>query len=252
MERGAALLPGDGRPGTDWGACGSGTSWTPIFLARSRITRGRCATILVPRISGWIWRARTRLRATMRAREKRTCGLNRCIQRPRRSPSTTAIFCCAKQQYPEASAELQRAARADPSASATGDIARLAIERGHRRAPRQACCPPTRTRILQALDFFASIHRAQPGLCGVAAAVGLGKPFPLPRVFHIFRGADSARIALTKRGVAWREALAAAGLPHDEPPGNRNLVWNGNFRAGFREWRARLALDSADGSHDGG
>jgi hypothetical protein len=38
------------------------------------------------------------------------------------------------------------------------------------------------------------------------------------------RGDDARR--------AWREALAAAGLPHDEPP-NQNLIWDGGFAQDF-------------------
>jgi hypothetical protein len=47
------------------------------------------------------------------------------------------------------------------------------------------------------------------------------------------------------RGV-WRDALAAAGLPHDEPK-NENLVWNGDFARDFAngglDWRWTPLLD---------
>jgi len=92
---------------------------------------------------------------------------------------------------------------------------------------------------LQALDFFASIHKAEPGLKVWQRLVALGKPFPLDRVSSFFEElinvdrADEAR-------QAWRQALAAAGLPHDEPR-NQNLVWDGGFARDFTnaglDWR---------------
>ena len=40
----------------------------------------------------------------------------------------------------------------------------------------------------------------------------------------------------------WREALAAAGLPHNEPA-NQSLIWNGDFARDFLNWRIGLAVE---------
>jgi hypothetical protein len=69
--------------------------------------------------------------------------------------------------------------------------------------------------------------------------LSLGKPVALPRSFPLLElliqsghAEDASRV--------WREALAAAGLPHDEPA-NHSLIWNGNFAKdllnGGLDWR---------------
>jgi hypothetical protein len=82
---------------------------------------------------------------------------------------------------------------------------------------------------------------------------------PLPRSFSFLdeliredRSADASRI--------WREALNAAGLPH-EGPGNGSLIWDGNFSGDFTNgglgWRwnspmgATIDFDSAPPGHSG-
>jgi tetratricopeptide (TPR) repeat protein len=147
-------------------------------------------------------------------------------------------FLLREEQYPEAYVELQRAVQTDPT------LLPLAISRTWRSSEDvnellNGVLPANADAYLQALDFFASIHRAEPALAVWQHLLALGKPFPLPRVFPFFdeliredRGDEAHR--------AWREALAAAGLPHDEPP-NQNLMWNGNFAQDFGngglDWR---------------
>jgi len=147
-------------------------------------------------------------------------------------------FLLREQQYPEAFEEFQRAVRADPT------LLPLAISRSWRSSEDvndllNNVLPANTDAYLQTLDFFASIHQAQPALAVWPRLLGLGKPFPLPRVFPFFEEliredhADDAR-------RAWREALAAADMPHDERP-NQNLVWNGKFAQDFGngglDWR---------------
>ena len=158
-------------------------------------------------------------------------------------------FLLREEQYPEAYVELQRAVQTDPT------LLPLAISRTWRSSEDvnellNSVLPANAEAYLQALDFLSSIHQAQPALAVWQRLLALGKPFPLPRVFPFVdeliredRGNDARR--------AWREAVAATRVPHEEPP-NQNLMWDGNFAAGFREWRARLALDSANGSRDRG
>jgi tetratricopeptide (TPR) repeat protein len=83
----------------------------------------------------------------------------------------------------------------------------------------------------QALSFFESIHKAEPGIEVWRRLMALGKPLPLPRSFPFFEElihedrADDAR-------RAWLQALSAAGLPHEEPA-NHSLVWDGTFTGDF-------------------
>jgi tetratricopeptide (TPR) repeat protein len=147
-------------------------------------------------------------------------------------------FLLREQQYPEAYVELRRAVQSDPT------LLPLAISRTWRSSEDiqellNNVLPANAEAYLQALDFFASIHRAEPALAVWQRLIALGKPFPLPGVFPFFEEliredrADDAR-------RTWREALAAGGLPHDEPP-SQNLMWNGNFAQDFLngglDWR---------------
>jgi tetratricopeptide (TPR) repeat protein len=139
-------------------------------------------------------------------------------------------FLLREEQYPEAFQEFQRAVRADPT------LLPLAISRTWRSSEDvndllNNVLPANTDAYLQALDFLSSIHQGQPALAVWQRLMGLRKPFPLPRVFPFFEEliredrADDAR-------SAWREALASAGLPQAEPS-NQNLVWNGNFQQDF-------------------
>src|SRR5271170_7994251 len=118
-----------------------------------------------------------------------------------------------EQQYPEAFQEFQRAVRADPT------LLPLVISRTWRSSEDvndlvNNVLPANADAYLQTLDFFASIHQAQPALAVWSRLVGLGKPFPLPRVFPFFEELIREDLADDARRT-WREALAAAGLAHD-------------------------------------
>jgi tetratricopeptide (TPR) repeat protein len=83
----------------------------------------------------------------------------------------------------------------------------------------------------QALNFFESIHEANPGLAVWERMVSFGTPVALSRSFKFLeelireeRRSDAQRV--------WLQALAAAGLPHDEPA-NHSLVWDGDFTQEF-------------------
>jgi tetratricopeptide (TPR) repeat protein len=154
-------------------------------------------------------------------------------------------FLLREQEYPEAYAELQRAVRTDPS------LLPLAISRTWRSSEDVGellnnVLPANTEAYLQALDFFASAHQAEPGLAVWQRFIGLGKPVALTRVFPFFEELIREDRASEARS-AWREALAAAGLPHDEP-GNQNLVWDGNFAYDFEngglDWRWTPLLDA--------
>jgi tetratricopeptide (TPR) repeat protein len=126
----------------------------------------------------------------------------------------------------EGYAEIQRAIRGDPT------LLPLAISRVWRSSEDvnvllEKVLPPDAEAYSQALNFFESIRDAEPGLVVWQRLISLGKPFALPRSFPFLeeliredRAADARRV--------WLQALAAAGLPHDEPA-NHSSIWDGEF-----------------------
>jgi tetratricopeptide (TPR) repeat protein len=139
-------------------------------------------------------------------------------------------FLLREQQWAEGYAQIQLAVRADPA------LLPLAISRTWRSnhdvdTLLNQVLPADVNAYLQTLDFFASIHEAEPGLKVWRRLMSLGKPVALARSFSFLdeliredRSTDARRI--------WREALNAAGLPHEEP-GNGSLIWDGNFTGDF-------------------
>jgi tetratricopeptide (TPR) repeat protein len=159
-------------------------------------------------------------------------------------------FLLREEEYPAAYAELRRAVHSDPS------LLPLAISRAWRSSEDvdellNNLLPADTEAYLQALDFFASIHKAEPGLAVWQRLVALGKPFPLERVRTFFEELISADHANEAR-TTWLQALAAADLPHDEPA-NQNLVWDGGFAHDFTnaglDWRW-MPLSNAEMSVD--
>ncbi len=131
--------------------------------------------------------------------------------------------------YPEAYKELQQAVRSDPK------LLPLGISRTWRALEDvdglNQMLPATSDAYLQAVDFFASNHQMEPALMEWQHLIALGKSVSLPSTFWFLdeliredRADDAHRV--------WREALAAAGMPNQEPPG-RSLIWNGDFKHDF-------------------
>jgi tetratricopeptide (TPR) repeat protein len=238
MERGAALLPGDG---SAWDRLGRMRQWDfmnsdlPGAIADYRKAVGDD-----PR-SAHFWMD---LASAYETSGDDAHAREAYLRAKSVYPASAEVafhygnYLLREQQYPEAFQEFQRAVHADPT------LLPLAISRTWRSSEDvndllNNVLPANADAYLQTLDFFASIHQAQPALAVWSRLLSLGKPFPLPRVFPFFeeliredRSDDARR--------AWREALAAAGLPHDEPL-NQNLVWNGNFAQDFGngglDWR---------------
>jgi tetratricopeptide (TPR) repeat protein len=99
--------------------------------------------------------------------------------------------------------------------------------------------PQNADAYLQSIEFFRSIHQADPALTVWGRLMKLGLRFPLSRSFPLLdelieedRSTDARRV--------WREAILAAGFPYSDPP-DHSLVWNGNFRSDFAngglDWR---------------
>jgi tetratricopeptide (TPR) repeat protein len=155
-------------------------------------------------------------------------------------------FLVRQDQSAEGFLEIRQAVRADPL------LLPLAISRCWRSTPDverllNEALPADTNAYFQALDFFASTHQPDPGLAVWNRLLPLGKPLPLPRSFPFLtdliaqdRAGDAARV--------WKQALAAAGLPLDDPQGG-SLVWNGGFESdianGGFDWRETAGLSTA-------
>ena len=99
--------------------------------------------------------------------------------------------------------------------------------------------PPNQDVYFQAIDFMQANSQPAGALLIWQRLLSLGKPIELWRSFPLFwlliqgdLGTDASRV--------WREGLAAAGLPHNQPA-NQSLIWNGDFAQDFLngglDWR---------------
>jgi tetratricopeptide (TPR) repeat protein len=155
-------------------------------------------------------------------------------------------FLVRQDQTAEGFQEIRQAIHADPL------LLPLAISRCWRATPDverllNEVLPADASAYFQALDFFASTHQPEPGLVVWNRLLTLGKPLPLPRSFPFLtdliaqdRAEDATRV--------WKQALAVAGLPHDDPEGG-SLVWNGGFESdianGGFDWRETASLSTS-------
>jgi hypothetical protein len=238
MERGAALLPGDG---SAWDRLGRSRQWDFMNSDLPGAIEDFQQAVRVDPISAHYWMD---LASAYEASGDDARARDAYVRAETVYPASAEVafhygnFLLREQEYPEAYAELQRAVRTDPT------LMPLAISRTWRSSEDvnqllDHVLPANADAYLQALDFFAAIHQGEPALAIWQRLLGLGKSIPLPRVFPFLEEliredrADDAR-------SAWRAALAAAGLPHDQPA-SQNLIWNGNFAQEFAngglDWR---------------
>jgi tetratricopeptide (TPR) repeat protein len=238
IERGAALVPGDGAA---WDRLGRARQWD--FLnsdVPAAITDYKKAVEQDPG-SAFYWMD---LAGAYEAAGDQARAQDSYAQAKAVYPASAEVafhygnFLLRVGKYPEGYRELQRAVRADPK------LLSLAISRTWRSSGDvdqllDQMLPADKEAYLQAVDFFASIRQPDPALAVWHRLVILGQPFPLQRAFPILdelihedRADDARRL--------WREALVAAGLPHAEPS-NHSLVWNGDFARDFAngglDWR---------------
>jgi hypothetical protein len=99
--------------------------------------------------------------------------------------------------------------------------------------------PATQDAYFQAIDFMAARGQPTAAIAIWQRLLSLGKPVELRRSIPFIEFLiESDRAEDTSR--VWREALAAAGLPHSEPA-NQSLIWNGDFARDFLngglDWR---------------
>jgi len=119
--------------------------------------------------------------------------------------------------------------------------------------------PATQDAYFQAIDFMAANGQPAGALVIWERLLTLGKPVELRRSFPLLefliqsdRAEEASRV--------WREALAAAGLPHNEPT-NQSLISNGDFARDFLngglDWRwsfpfgASIGFDASPPSSGG-
>lgn len=161
-------------------------------------------------------------------------------------------FLLRQQQYPEAYAQIRLAIERDST------LLPMAVSRVWRSSENLdqlvgQVLPANSDAYLQALDYLSGIHQTDAALALWQRLAAMENSFPLQRTFSFFdeliradRGDDAHR--------AWPQALAAAGLPHDEPA-NHSAIWDGGFAADFSNgglgWRwnspvgAEMDFDSA-------
>ncbi len=245
MERGAALIPGDG---SAWDRLGRMRQWDFVNSDLPGAIADYWKAVGADPRSAHYWMD---LASAYEASGDDARARDAYLRAKSAYPASAEVafhfgnFLLREQEYPEAYAELRRAASADPT------LLTLVTSRTWRSSEDvdellNNVLPANSEAYLLALDFFASIEQAQPGLAVWRRLVDLRKPFPLSRGFPFFeeliredRAGDAS--------VVWREALAAAGLPHDEPA-KGNLVWNGNFARDFAEggldWRWTPLIDA--------
>jgi tetratricopeptide (TPR) repeat protein len=243
MERGAALTPGDG---STWDRVGRLHQWDFVHPDLPTAIRDFQKAVQDDPRSAHYWMdlAGAYEAAGDDARARDAYARAKAVY-----PASGEVafhygnFLLREQQYSAAFAELRKAVRSDPS------LLPLAISRTWRSTEDinqlvDQVLPATADAYLQAVDFFASSQRAEPALAVWQRLIELKQPLKLPQVFpfieeliHEDRGDDAGRV--------WREALAAAGMPHADPP-NQSLVWNGDFAREFAngglDWRWRGVL----------
>lgn len=249
MERGVALVPGDG---SAWDRIGRKRQWDFVNSdLPGAIQDYRHAVAVDPR-SAHFWMD---LASAYEASGEDAKAREAYRQAVAVYPASAEVafhfgnFLLREQEYPAAYAELQKAVRADPK------LLPLAISRAWRASGDvgdllNGVLPANTGSYLAALDFFSSTQQPEAALAVWERLVALGKPVALQRDFAFFDELIRADRSGEAR-VAWRQALAAAGLPHDEPAG-QNLVWDGNFARDFSQgglgWR--WTLSDADMSVD--
>jgi tetratricopeptide (TPR) repeat protein len=238
MERGAALLPGDGEA---WDLLGHYYQWDLLHLDLPRaLADYRRATGDDPRSADYWMDVASASEVT-----GDEAGARQAFERAQTVyPASGEVafhygnFLLRQQEYAGAYAQLRRAVAADPK------LLPLAISRVWRSSEDvnqllDQVLPANVDAYTQALDFFASIRQADAGLAVWERMRQSGKVIRLQRAFTFMdeliredRADDARRV--------WREAVAAAGLPSEEPA-RGSLIWDGDFKTDFAEgglgWR---------------
>ena len=258
MERGAALVPGNGEA---WDRVGHFRQWDLSEPDPAGAIEDYERAVHDNPLSAHYWMdlasAREETGDATRARE--------AFERARAVyPQSAEVawnygnFLLRQEEYPEGFTQIQQAVRTDPS------LLPLAISRTWRsnrdvNLLLDRVLPATVDAYFLALDFFAANHQADAGLAVWQRLLTLGKTFAVSRTFPFLDELIAKNRAAEAHRV-WLEALEAAGLPHEEPPRD-SLIWNGDFARDFLNggldwrWAPRLGVaidfDSAPPSRGG-
>jgi tetratricopeptide (TPR) repeat protein len=245
MERGAALLPGDGHA---WDLLGHYYQWD--FL-HSDLPRALADYQHAVRDNPWSADYWMDVASASEASGDEA-GAERAFERAQAVyPSSGEVafhygnFLLRQQEYPEAYAQLRRAVVADRA------LLPVVISRVWRSSEDvnqllDQALPPDIDAYSQALDFFGSIHQAEPALAVWQRMRKLGRFIPLQQTFPLMdeliredRAEDARRV--------WSEALAMAGLPNQEPA-RESRIWDGSFGTDFANGGLGWRWDSPPGA----
>ena len=154
-------------------------------------------------------------------------------------------FLLRQNDYDAAFAQINHALQAEANPNLTGPkLVPLAVSRVWHLSQDanvllNQVLPPNQDAYFKAIDFMEENRQPAAALLIWQRLLSLGKPIELRRSFpllwlliHSDLAEDASRV--------WREALTAAGLPHNEPA-NQSLIWNGDFARdplnGGLDWR---------------
>jgi tetratricopeptide (TPR) repeat protein len=245
MERGAALLPGDGQA---WNLLGHFYQWDFVHSDLPRALADYQRAVREDPLSANYW---VDVASASEASGDQT-GARKAFERAQTAyPASGEVdfyygnFLLRQQQYSGAYGELRRAVIADPK------LLPVVISRVWRSSEDvgqllDQVLPADIGAYVQALNFLGAAHQADAALVVWQRMRQLGKFIPLQQTFPFIdeliredRADDARRV--------WREALAAANLPNQEPA-RGSLIWNGDFKAEFANGGLGWRWDSPPGA----
>jgi len=246
MERGAALVPGDGEA---WDRVGHFRQWDLADPDPALALEDYKRAVQDDPLSAHYWMDM----ASAREETGDIAGAREAFERAQAVyPISAEVawnygnFLLRLEDYPEGFGQIREAIRADPA------LLPLAISRTWRsnrdvNLLLDRVLPANVDAYFQALNFFSESRQAEAGLAVWQRLIGLGKSFPVARTFPFLDElilddrAEDARLV-------WGQALTAAGLPNEESRGN-SVIWNGDFARDFLngglDWRWEPRLGAA-------
>jgi tetratricopeptide (TPR) repeat protein len=245
MERGAALLPGDGEA---WDRLGQFYQWDFVHSDLQRALADYQHAVGENPLSADYWMD---VASAYEASGDEVHARQAFERAQAVYPLSGEVafhygnFLLRQQDYPEAYEQLRRAVAADQKLLPVV-ISRVWRSSGDVNQLLDQVLPADIEAYSQALDFFGSIHQATPALAVWERMRQLGTAIPLRQTFPLMdeliredRADDAKRV--------WHEALATAGLASEERAG-RTLIWNGNFEAEFANGGLDWRWDSPPGA----
>jgi Tetratricopeptide repeat len=245
MERGTALLPGDGQA---WDLLGHYYQWDFVHSDLPRALADYQHAVHDNPLSADYWMDVASASET----KGDVSGARQAFERAQAVYPTSGEvdfyygnFLLRQQEYPAAYDELRRAVTADPK------LLPLVISRVWRSNEDVnlllgQVLPANLDAYSQALDFFGATHQADAALVVWERMRQMGTVVPLKETFPLLDELIRADRADDARRV-WREALATAGMPSTEPA-HGSLIWNGDFKEDFAEGGLGWRWDSPPGT----